>query len=189
MRSGPILPNSGSLLRSGVAVSRIAQCRCRSKRQKGSRDSSCVSLGTRGSTAKDEGADPGVRSADQGMAPIQRDEHEARRSPRRQSSAGHGFADPKSFRSGRNFSAWIGMVPKQHSSGGKNRLGNISKQGDRYLRGLFVAGALSVIRYAKIHGTKHRPWLTALLARRPTKVAAIALANKIARMVWAMMAA
>jgi transposase len=97
-------------------------------------------------------------------------------------------ADPKSFRSGRNFSAWIGIVPKQHSSGGKNRLGNISKQGDRYLRGLFVAGALAVIRYAKIHGTKHRPWLTALLARRPTKVAAIALANKLARMVWAMMA-
>ena len=97
-------------------------------------------------------------------------------------------ADPKSFRSGRNFSAWIGMVPKQHSSGGKQRLGNISKQGDRYLRGLFVAGALSVIRYAKIHGTNHRPWLASLLARRPTKVAAIALANKIARMVWAMMA-
>jgi transposase len=97
-------------------------------------------------------------------------------------------ADPKSFRSGRNFSAWIGIVPKQHSSGGKNRLGNISKQGDRYLRGLFVAGALAVIRYAKIHGAKHRPWLAALLARRPTKVAAIALANKLARIVWAMMA-
>jgi transposase len=97
-------------------------------------------------------------------------------------------ADPKAFRSGRNFSAWIGLVPKQHSSGGKNRLGGISKQGDRYLRGLFVAGALAVIRYAKIHGTKHRPWLRALLARRPTKVAAIALANKIARMAWAMMA-
>jgi transposase len=64
----------------------------------------------------------------------------------------------------------------------------ISKKGDRYLRGLFVAGAFAVIRYAKIHGTKHRPWLTALLARRPTKVAAIALATKIARMVWAMMA-
>jgi transposase len=96
-------------------------------------------------------------------------------------------ADPKAFRSGRNFSAWIGIVPKQHSSGGKHRLGGISKQGDRYLRGLFVAGALAVIRYAKIHGTKHRPWLTALLARRPTKVVAIALANKIARMVWAMM--
>ena len=97
-------------------------------------------------------------------------------------------ADPKAFRSGRNFSAWIGLVPKQHSSGGKERLGSISKQGDRYLRSLFVAGALAVIRYAKIHGTKHRPWLTALLARRPTKVAAIALANKIARMAWAMMA-
>jgi transposase len=97
-------------------------------------------------------------------------------------------ADPKAFRSGRNFSAWIGLVPKQNSSGGKDRLGSISKQGDRYLRSLFVAGALAVIRYAKIHGTKHRPWLTALLARRPTKVAAIALANKIARMVWAMMA-
>ena len=83
-------------------------------------------------------------------------------------------ADPRSFRSGRNFSAWIGLVPKQHSSGGKDRLGNISKQGDRYLRSLFMAGALAVIRYAKIHGTTHRPWLTALLARRPTKVAAIA---------------
>ena len=98
------------------------------------------------------------------------------------------IADPKVFRSGRNFSAWIGLVPKQHSSGGKDRLGGISKQGDRYLRSLFMAGALAVIRYAKIHATKHRPWLTALLARRPTKVAAIALANKIARMVWAMMA-
>jgi transposase len=97
-------------------------------------------------------------------------------------------ADPKAFRSGRNFSAWVGLVPKQHSSGGKDRLGSISKQGDRYLRSLFTAGALAVIRYAKIHGTKHRPWLTALLARRPTKVAAIALANKIARMAWAMMA-
>ena len=97
-------------------------------------------------------------------------------------------ADPRAFRSGRNFSAWIGLVPKQHSSGGKDRLGSISKQGDRYLRSLFTAGALAVIRYAKIHGTKHRPWLTALLARRPTKVAAIALANKIARMAWAMMA-
>jgi transposase len=97
-------------------------------------------------------------------------------------------ADPKAFRSGRNFSAWIGLVPKQHSSGGKDRLGSISKQGDRYLRSLFMAGALAVIRYAKINGTKHRPWLAALLARRPVKVAAIALANKIARMVWAMMA-
>ena len=97
-------------------------------------------------------------------------------------------ADPKTFRSGRKFSAWIGLVPKQHSTGGRAKLGSISKQGDRYLRSLFVAGALAVIRYAKMHGTKHRPWLTALLARRPTKVAAIALANKLARITWAMMA-
>ena len=98
------------------------------------------------------------------------------------------ITNAKAFRSGRDFSAWIGLVPKQHSSGGKEKLGSISKRGDRYLRSLFTAGALAVIRYAKIHGTKHRPWLTALLARRPTKVAAIALANKIARMAWAMMA-
>jgi transposase len=97
-------------------------------------------------------------------------------------------ANPRAFRSGRDFSAWIGLVPKQNSSGGKDKLGSISKQGDRYLRGLFTTGALAVIRYAKIHGTGHRPWLTTLLARRPTKVAAIALANKIARMAWAMMA-
>jgi len=97
-------------------------------------------------------------------------------------------ADPRAFRSGRDFSAWVGLVPKQRSSGGKDKLGGISKQGDRYLRSLFTAGALAVIRYAKIHGTRRRPWLTALLARRPTKVAAIALANKIARIAWAMMA-
>jgi transposase len=97
-------------------------------------------------------------------------------------------ADPKAFRSGRDFSAWIGLVPKQHSSGGKDKLGSISKQGDRYLRSLFTAGALAVIRYAKIHGSKRHPWLTTLLARRPTKIVAIALANKIARMAWALMA-
>jgi len=98
------------------------------------------------------------------------------------------IADPNAFRSGRDFSAWVGLVPKQNSSAGKDKLGSISKQGDRYLRSLFTAGALAVIRYAKIHGTDHRPWLTRLLARRPTKVAAIALANKLARMAWAMMA-
>jgi transposase len=97
-------------------------------------------------------------------------------------------ADPKAFRSGRDFSAWIGLVPKQNSSGGRERLGNITKAGDRYLRSLFCAGALAVIKYALKHGTKHRPWLASLLNRRPTKVAAIALANKLARMAWAMMA-
>ena len=111
---------------------------------------------------------------------------------RRWTGAGHGPSrqcpGSKVFGSGRNFSAWIGLVPKQHSSGGKDKLGSISKQGDRYLRSLFTAGALAVIRYARIHGSQHQPWLTALLARKPTKVAAIALANKIARMAWAMMA-
>ena len=79
--------------------------------------------------------------------------------------------------------AWIGLVPRQNSSGGKEKLGGITKQGDRYLRQLLVAGALAVIRYAQRHGTR-RPWLMRLLARRPPK---IALANKMARMIWAMM--
>jgi transposase len=94
--------------------------------------------------------------------------------------------DWKAFSSGRNLAAWIGLVPKQHSTGGKDRLGGISKQGNRYLRWLLVAGAMAVIRYARRHGTK-RPWLVRLLERRPPKVAAGALANKIARMAWAVM--
>ena len=91
-------------------------------------------------------------------------------------------ADPKALRSGRDFSAWIGLVPKQNSSGGREKLGSITKRGDRYPRSLFTAGALAVIRYAKFHGTKHWPWLTALLARRPTKLAASASARPLA---WA----
>jgi transposase len=94
--------------------------------------------------------------------------------------------DWKAFSSGRNLAAWIGLVPKQHSTGGKERLGGISKQGNRYLRWLLVAGAMAVIRYARQHGTK-RLWLVRLMDRRPIKVAAVALANKIARMAWAMM--
>jgi transposase len=96
------------------------------------------------------------------------------------------IGDWKAFRSGRNLAAWIGLVPKQHSTGGKERLGNITKQGNRYLRWLLVAGAMAVIRYARQHGTK-RVWLTRLIGRRPAKVAAVALANKIARMAWAIM--
>ena len=96
------------------------------------------------------------------------------------------IGDWKQFRSGRNLAAWIGLVPKQHSTGGKERLGSITKQGNRYLRWLLVAGAMAVIRYARQHGTK-RAWLIRIMARRPTKVAAVALANKIARMAWAIM--
>jgi transposase len=94
--------------------------------------------------------------------------------------------DWKAFSSGRNLAAWIGLVPKQHSTGGKERLGSISKQGNRYLRWLLVAGAMAVIRYARQHGTR-RLWLARIMERRPIKVAAVALANKIARMAWAMM--
>ena len=94
--------------------------------------------------------------------------------------------DWTAFKSGRSLAAWIGLVPRQHSTGGKERLGRISKQGNRHLRWLLVAGAMAVIRYARQHGTK-RLWLGRLMGRRPTKVAAVALANKIARMAWAMM--
>jgi len=94
--------------------------------------------------------------------------------------------DWKVFLSGRSLAAWIGLVPRQHSTGGKERLGRISKQGNRHLRWLLVAGAMAVIRYARQHRTK-RLWLARLMDRRPIKVAAVALANKIARMAWAMM--
>lgn len=96
--------------------------------------------------------------------------------------------DPTVFRCGRDLSAWIGLVPKQSSTGGKERLGGISKAGNRYLRQLLVVGALSVIRRAKELGYTRHPWLVRLMERRTTKIAAVALANKIARTVWAMMA-
>ena len=96
--------------------------------------------------------------------------------------------DPRIFRSGRDVSAWIGIVPKQNSSGGKERLGSISKAGNRYLRRLLVVGALAVIKRAKQLGYTRYPWLTRLMERRSVKVAAVALANKNARTAWAMMA-
>ncbi len=97
------------------------------------------------------------------------------------------IGDWKAFGSGRSLAAWIGLVPKQHTTGGKDKLGSIPKQGNRYLRWLLVAGAMAVIRYAQKHGTQKRLWLGRLMERRPTKVAAVALANKIARMAWAIM--
>jgi transposase len=95
--------------------------------------------------------------------------------------------DPKAFRSGRDFAAWIGLVPRQDSTGGKQKLGPISKQGDRYLRRILVVGAHSVLKRAKLNPEKY-PWLAQLLARRPFKVVAIALANKMARVAWALLA-
>jgi len=95
--------------------------------------------------------------------------------------------DPKAFRSGRDFAAWIGLVPRQDSTGGKPKLGRISKQGDQYLRRILVVGAHAVLRRARLHPERY-PWLTALLARRPFRVVAVALANKMARVAWALLA-
>ncbi len=97
------------------------------------------------------------------------------------------LTDPKAFRSGRDFAAWIGLVPRQDSTGGKQKLGRISKQGDQYLRRILVVGAHAVLRRARQHPDKY-PWLTALLARRPFKVVAVALANKMARIAWVLLA-
>ena len=96
--------------------------------------------------------------------------------------------DPTVFSSGRGLAAWIGLVPKEDSTGGRRRLGPISKQGNRYLRWMLVTGAMAVIRYAKKTGFKKRPWLARLVEHRPIKVAAVALANKIARIAWVIMA-
>jgi transposase len=96
-------------------------------------------------------------------------------------------ADPTVFRSGRDFAAWIGLVPRQDSTGGKQKLGPISKQGDQYLRRILVVGAHAVLRRAKQNPEKY-PWITQLLARRPFKVVAVALANKMARVAWALLA-
>jgi len=94
--------------------------------------------------------------------------------------------DPDGFKSGRHFAAWLGLTPKSHSSGGKERLGGISKMGNPTLRSLLVCGATSVLR--RVKGNEKAPqWLIGLLARRPFKVVAVALANKMARIIWALL--
>ncbi|MEJ0024936.1 MAG: IS110 family transposase [Rhizomicrobium sp.] len=95
--------------------------------------------------------------------------------------------DVSRFASGRDFAAWVGLTPKQDSSGGKTRLGRITKAGDRTLRTLFVMGAFAMIRRARTDPEKASPWLLSLLGRRPALVAAVALANKMARIVWAIL--
>lgn len=95
--------------------------------------------------------------------------------------------DPSHFRSGRQFAAWLGLVPRQSSSGGKERLGSISKMGDRYLRTLLVVGATSVIRYARGKNAAGAAWINGLLARRPARLVSVALANKTARIAWAVL--
>lgn len=95
--------------------------------------------------------------------------------------------DGSQFKSGRQMAAWLGLVPRQHSSGGKDRLGRISKRGDGYLRRLLVHGSRAVLRWHRAVPERQSPWLGELLGRRPTNVVLVAMANKTARVVWAMM--
>jgi transposase len=95
--------------------------------------------------------------------------------------------DPKVFQSGRDLAAWIGIVPRQDSTIGKQKSGSISKQGDRYLRRILVVGAHAILRRARQQPEKY-PWLTQLLARKPFRVVAVALADKMARIAWALLA-
>jgi transposase len=94
-------------------------------------------------------------------------------------------ADPNVFRSGREFAAWLGLVPRQNSTGGKTRLGGITKRGNRYLRRLLINGASANLLRSK--ATKADPWVIGLRRRRPPLVVAVALANKTARIAWAVM--
>jgi transposase len=96
--------------------------------------------------------------------------------------------DPSHFRSGREFAAWLGLVPRQNSSGGKKRLGHMSKMGDGYLRSLLFVGATAVIRFARSRSSPGTAWINGLLARKPAKLVAAALANKMARIAWAVLA-
>ena len=96
-------------------------------------------------------------------------------------------ADASVFKSGRDFAAWLGLTPRQHSSGGKDKLGAITKQGNRTLRKMLVVGATSVVRVARKRKGALAAWILALRARKPEKLAAVALANKLARIAWAMM--
>jgi len=95
--------------------------------------------------------------------------------------------DPAHFKSGRQFAAWLGLTPRQNSSGDKERLGRISKMGDRYLRRLLVVGATALIRFARNRSTPLTAWADALLAHRPARLVSVALANKMARIAWALL--
>jgi transposase len=95
--------------------------------------------------------------------------------------------DPRVFRSGRHFAAWLGLTPRQNSTGGKERLGGISKQGNAYIRRLLFIGAVGVVRYARQRSSLEE-WIRRLLERRPTRIATVALANKLARIAWAVLA-
>jgi transposase len=96
--------------------------------------------------------------------------------------------DASTFRRGRDFAAWLGLTPRQHSSGGKERLGRTTKMGERSLRRLLIIGASSAVKAAVRDGSRASPWLVGMLARKPRMLVTVALANKMARIVWALMA-
>jgi len=97
------------------------------------------------------------------------------------------ITDPTLFRSGRHLAAWLGLVPRQHSTGGKARLGRITKMGDQYLRKLLIVGMTAVIRSARRTKAPAFAWVNALLERRPARLVSVALANKAARIAWAIL--
>ena len=98
------------------------------------------------------------------------------------------MTDPDQFRSGRQFAAWLGLTPQQQSTGGKTRLGGISKQGDRYLRRLLVVGATAaVIRHTKDKPTPMATWIRTLIEKKPFRLVSVALANKLARIAWVLL--
>ncbi|WP_201662664.1 transposase, partial [Paraburkholderia sabiae] len=98
-----------------------------------------------------------------------------------------GVGDPQQFRNGRQFAAWLGLTPRQRSSGGKSKLGGITKRGDTYLRTLLVQGARAVMRFVERRDDRHSRWIKAVMQRRHVSIAAIALANKTARIAWAIL--
>ena len=135
-----------------------------------------------------------IREIDRDLASLQRTDEVARRlstipgiGPVGATAFAASVTDPSQFRSGRQFAAWLGLTPLQNSSGGKERLGRISKMGDKYLRRLLVIGATSLVRYAKSKPATAHPHLVSLLARKPARVATVAMANKMARIIWAVM--
>jgi len=135
-----------------------------------------------------------LRQLDLRLAALKRSDEMARRlatipgiGPVGATALAASVTDPHQFRSGRQFAAWLGLTPRQKSSGGKERLGHITKMGDRYLRQLLVVGATSLIRRAKHRPETVDPRLVALLARKPARVASVAMANKMARIAWAVM--
>jgi transposase len=135
-----------------------------------------------------------LQAIDRSISALQRTDDVARRlstipgiGPVGATALAASVADPGQFRSGREFAAWLGLTPSQNSSGGKDRLGRITKMGDRYLRKLLVVGATSLIRRARYKPETADPRLVALLARKPVRLASVAVANKMARVVWAIM--